>query len=511
VATSIPESNVAELTEAFLEAPADSLEASYQRLVGSLWAAGELTSLAESAVPQLMAGLDQADGVKKGYLAILLGLIAEAEYPDTESATAAAVRKGLSRYLDLWAQTRKGQPLRLALQYLLSHFPGDRDRILAVAAGLELDRDDASRLDRALRGVGSSSDTILGRVFPYPAAWLDMGGSQSDFDQAWIRSLSPEEATRQWHKDTRTVMGFTGAKAYWAVGHGIPSPPVAETDPPRVARPPEAGAEIFGRHAAAFRCPNCRGRLNFLGDEAQCADCAATYPISKGMIDLIKRADGGHAGDFMFQLSQASDMGLFLEMYARPNFKRLCGFTWDGLVTSAYENGYIASHVVPVDGPVLDIAAGAGGWTMQLASMFGPERVIALDIVPAVLATLRHRLPEVPAVIGNALALPFGDSTLGAAICWNGPQAFVADTPAVFAEVGRCLRPGGTFSIFTFLNSDDPVYRHFVGSHFFPQASGGMRLFDIDDLRKYLREAGLSMCEERTVGLATFITAEKIR
>lgn len=501
--------SVTELIEAFTRALPDGLEADYQRLVAALWAEGELTSLALPAVPELIAQLDQVDGERISHLAILLGLLTEAEYPDAEGEVTVAVRKGLSRYLNLWEQTKKGQPLRLALQYLVSHFPGDRERILAVAIGLELDADDMSRLDRVLRPIGSGDDTILGRVFPYPAAWLEMKGPKSDFDQAWIRSLSPEETRRQWDKDTRTILGFTGAKAYWAARHGTPTPAVPETDPPGVARPPETDISIFERHADAFRCPSCHGRLIWRSSEAQCADCSTAYPISKGMIDLIKRADGGRGADFMFQLSQESNMGPFLELYARPNFKRLCGFTWDGLVTSAYENGYLASHVVPVEGPVLDIGAGAGGWTLQLAGLFGAERVIALDLVPAVLATLRDRLPEVPAVVGNGTTLPFGDATLGAAVCWNGPQAFLADTPAVFAEVSRCLRSGGTLSIFTFLNSHDSIYRYFVASHFFPQHSGGLRLFDIDELRQSIRDAGLTISEERNVGLAVFITAEK--
>jgi SAM-dependent methyltransferase len=498
---------VARLIDSFIDAPPDRQEAEYQRLLASLWDDGKLTELALPAAREIVRRLESVDDERKGHLAILLGLLAEAEYPATDGEVTAAARRGLDPCLELWRRTVKGQPLSLALQYLLSHFPGDRDRILAVADELGIDVDDRSRLDRALQRL-DPANPVIGRAFPYPTAW-EMDEAEREFDRAWIKSLRPEQVERQWHDDTSTVLGYTGAKAYWAVRHGAPTAVLPDSLPPRYPRPEDADVSIFQRHAAIFRCPDCHGRLAISEDAARCGNCSAVYPFAKGMLNLLAGQGGDADRDFLFQLSKMGSMGFYAEAFARPNFKRLCGYTWDGPVSPEYEDEYIASHAWPADGPVLDLAAGAGGCTRTLVSTVGEERVIALDLVPAMLASLRERLPRVPAVIANAINLPFDDATLAAVMCWNGPHAFLADAEAAFAEVGRCLRPGGTLVLYTFRNSDDPVYRYFVASHHFPQHSHGLRMFDLAELKEWLAKAGLTIRQESGPGLAVFLVAEK--
>ena len=145
----------------------------------------------------------------------------------------------------------------------------------------------------------------------------------------------------------------------------------------------------------------------------------------------------------------------------------------------------------------------------MLAEAVGADRVIALDLGPPMLAALRERLPEVPAVLAGAAVLPFGDAVLGAVLCWNALQAFPADAPAAIAEVGRCLRPGGTFTLLTFRNSDEPVYRYFVGRHHFPQHVDGLRLFDRPDVVEWITGAGMRIRDEFDHGLFVIITAER--
>jgi ubiquinone/menaquinone biosynthesis C-methylase UbiE len=158
---------------------------------------------------------------------------------------------------------------------------------------------------------------------------------------------------------------------------------------------------------------------------------------------------------------------------------------------------------------VLDLAAGAGRWTEVLARAVGPERVIALDPSAPMVATLRARLPKVPAVMAGAADLPFGDASLGAVLCWNALQAFPAHAAAAIGEVGRCLRPGGTFTLLTFRMSDDPIYRYFQGQHRLPQHTNGLRLFELDQLHGWLADAGLRVREESGPGTFVFITAER--
>ncbi|MFF5207154.1 class I SAM-dependent methyltransferase [Streptosporangium sp. NPDC000396] len=509
MSVSTTHSTVVELIDSFAGATPDRLDAEFQRLAGALWNDGDLTDLALSAVPALVARLDQVDDDRKGYLAILLGLLAEAEYPAADGEVSAAVRQGLDRYLDLVSRSVKGQPLSLALFYLLAHFPEDRERVLSAASALDIDSDDLGRLDRALQRL-DPDNPVLGRVFPSPSVWT-LDDTEREFDQAWTKTLTPAQIAHNWENDTRTVLGHAGGKAYWAVCNGTPeaagSPSVPARDIVRTA-PSGPAVDIFTRHADAFRCTNCRSRLDFQQSGVRCTGCASTYPVANGVLNLFASVRDDE-DDFLLKLSEIPTMGLFYEAVARPAFLRVSGSNWGGLVTRSDEDAYIAEHVRPVDGPVLDLAAGAGSWTATLAKAVGAERVIALDVNPAMLTVLRGRLPEVPSVLASASNLPFGDATLGAVLCWNALQAFPDDAPAAIAEVGRCLRPGGTFTIMTFRMSSDRVARYFQAAHRLPQHAEGLRLFELDELKGWLAKAGLTVREESGPGTFVFITAER--
>ncbi|MFV2013418.1 MULTISPECIES: class I SAM-dependent methyltransferase [unclassified Micromonospora] len=498
---------VATLIESFAAAPADAPEVAYQRLVDALWGAGGPTEHALGAVPQLVECLDRVDEAKQGQLAILLGLLAETDDPATGGELNSAVRAGLRRYLALWQHAPKGLGLSYGLLYLVSHFAEDRDRILAVADDLRLEFEDRARLDRALRRFDPSDPApVVGRVFPYPSAW-EMDESELAHDRAHIATMSAEQIEVQWYKDTASVLAFIGAKSYWAVLNGAPAPTEPDSLAPRYPNPQEADIEIFRRHEAAFRCPKCGGKMRFEPGLGRCADCDETFAITLGMLNFtLPDGDPG----IQAQLLKIPTMSHFIEAVARPNFKKLCGFTWDGPVSAAFEAKRIAELVDPVDGPVLDLCAGPGGFTIALAQAVGHDRVIALDMLPTMLASLRDRLPEVPAVVTNARNLPFGSNSLGAVMCWNGPHAMLLeDTASVFAEIGRCLRPGGTFTIYSFRNSEDPIYRHFMASIHLPQAEQGLEMYDLDEFKGWLADAGLVVREESSIGLAFFINAVK--
>src|SRR5215213_5009417 len=180
----ITEPAVAGLVDALANAAPDRLDAEFQRLVGALWTDGDLTALALPAVPVLVAELDRVGADRQGHLAVLLGLLAEAEYPATDGPVTAAVRAGLNRYLDLLDGGASDAPLTLALLYLLAHLPDDADRILAAAAPLALDADDRSRLERALAPLDPAAPD-LGRCWPSPSVWV-LDAEERRFDQERI-------------------------------------------------------------------------------------------------------------------------------------------------------------------------------------------------------------------------------------------------------------------------------------------------------------------------------------
>ncbi|MBG0829110.1 methyltransferase domain-containing protein [Planomonospora sp. ID67723] len=502
------------LVEEFTSAAADEVDAAFGRLAGALWTpgtaqdqtlweGGTLTERAPAAIPGLIAALDGLDAGRAGRLLILLGLIAEAGQVE-------AVRAGLDRYLDL---ARHATPaLGQALAYLLAHFPDDRDRVLGAAGELGLDSGDRSRLERCLRTMDAER-TGLGRVWPAPEIWR-LTPEERAFDRAWIGALTDEQAEVNWRNDSRTVWGYMGLKAYWSVRHGLPvTTPGPQPPPQESAGGDDPRLDLFRPHAAALACPACRGPLDVGREAVRCPACEVAYPAFRGILDLTRtvRDDADEAtADLLKSLAEMPSMGLYYEALLRPEFLRVAGGNWGGAVTLADEDAYIGRSVNPVDGPVLDLGAGAGRWTEVIAAAVGADRLLALDLGLPMLNVLRHRLPEVPAVLASALDLPLPDASMGAVVCWNALHAFPDDAAAAIAEVGRVLRPGGTFTLMTFVWDEDPVCRHFQASHYFPSRPAGMLLFERAELDRWLADAGMVVRESSGPESFVFLTAQRV-
>ena len=107
---------------------------------------------------------------------------------------------------------------------------------------------------------------------------------------------------------------------------------------------------------------------------------------------------------------------------------------------------------------VLELAAGTGVVTRQLAQMLGTSTaIVASDLNPAMI--------EEAARIGtarpvewrqvDAMQLPFEDASFDAVVCQFGAM-FFPDKPHAFAEARRVLRPGGLFAF----NAWGPIARN---------------------------------------------------
>ncbi|MGW5051302.1 methyltransferase domain-containing protein [Actinokineospora sp. NPDC004072] len=506
---------IAELVRSFTGASPDGMAAAYQNLVAALWSEGKLTDLALDAVPEVIAALDAAGPDRKGHVAILLGLLAEAEYPRLDGPVATAVRAGLDSYLALVRGGSSGQPLTLALLYLLAHFPADRAAILAVTDELDLDPEERTRLARGLAEL-DPADPDLGQVWPAPSAWK-MDEENAAHAKAAVAGLTPEQVRTNWENDTRTVWAFAGHIAYWAVNNGTPAELPAVVVPEWTFEPAQTQPtdEQFGDRAQLLRCPTCHGPIQLQGSGARCEACAATYLSANGILDLSAGVRDGvendaATADLLQKLSEMPKMGLYYEAFLRPNYLRLAGTNIGYQVSPEFEDAYIIEHLSGTTGPVVDLAAGAGRWTEVVANAVGAERLTAVDMLLPMLNVLRNRLPEVPAVMGTALNLPFADASLGAINLWNALQAFPDDAEQAIAEIGRCLRPGGVLTMMTFRWSDDPIARHFQASHFFPSRPAGHLLFELEQLHQWLAAAGLAVRHEIVdKGTFVFITAER--
>ncbi|WP_157601379.1 class I SAM-dependent methyltransferase [Stigmatella aurantiaca] len=199
---------------------------------------------------------------------------------------------------------------------------------------------------------------------------------------------------------------------------------------------------------------------------------------------------------------------MFVALYEpliRVNFVRLMARNFNGALTPELEDAYLQKFLRPVDGPVLDLACGAGRWTRTLANLVGVERLIALDLSRAMLEAAKEVLPNVFFVRGNAQQLPLSDASLGAVSCWNSLQLLPNPSEAI-REVSRCLKPGGVFTCFTYRRAREPLYGYFQSTF---ARNGGVRPFDEEELRQWLTQAGLVVEDLGGPNLALLLTARK--
>jgi SAM-dependent methyltransferase len=99
---------------------------------------------------------------------------------------------------------------------------------------------------------------------------------------------------------------------------------------------------------------------------------------------------------------------------------------------------------------VLDVAAGAGDQTLDLAALVGPGgRIVATDISPRILSIAAANAigaghANVTTHLADAEHLDLAEASFDAAVCRLGLM-FLRDPLAGLGQVHRALRPGGRF------------------------------------------------------------------
>jgi SAM-dependent methyltransferase len=194
------------------------------------------------------------------------------------------------------------------------------------------------------------------------------------------------------------------------------------------------------------------------------------------------------------------------ERYWRPALARvLKGLTGPGMA----EEVRIARLLLGL-GPgdaVLDVACGPGNFSREFARTVGPDGlVVGIDASPTMLARgveeLRRSGPANVALIrGDATALPFRDASFDATCCFAALHLF-AEPFAALDEMRRVLAPGGRIAIMT------SVRRQVTPRPIKPalqRASGGMRVFEPDEITSALRERGFVGIHQRLAGLIQFV------
>ncbi len=146
---------------------------------------------------------------------------------------------------------------------------------------------------------------------------------------------------------------------------------------------------------------------------------------------------------------------------------------------------------------VLDVAAGPGSLTLEVAKMVA--RVDAIDFSSDMLAELEHRralagLTNVVAQCADGQALPFDDATFDDAFSMFG-LIFFPDRPKGFSEMFRTLKPGGHAVVATWQPMNDiPIFEavfEALGGAIGEMQRGGLApLTSPDEIRTEMSDAG---------------------
>lgn len=156
--------------------------------------------------------------------------------------------------------------------------------------------------------------------------------------------------------------------------------------------------------------------------------------------------------------------------------------------TAERDRNYVLTWARQVDGPILDIGCGPGQWTNYLHEH--GVMVEGVDPVPEFVEHARSRYPNVTYRVGSAGNLDVEDDTLGGVLAWYSLiHATPGDLDRLFADIARCLRPGGQLAVGFFVGPELEPFEHAVTAAYF---------WPVDLLAARVERAGLVIVDTET-------------
>jgi SAM-dependent methyltransferase len=133
--------------------------------------------------------------------------------------------------------------------------------------------------------------------------------------------------------------------------------------------------------------------------------------------------------------------------------------------TALFVEALLDSAAVRSGSRLLDVACGPG-FVSEAAAERG-ARPVGLDVAAAMVERARARCPGLEFVVGDALRLPFGDSSFDA-VTMNFGILHVSQPERAIAEARRVLAPGGRLAFTTWLadgNAQDEITEDAIAEH----------------------------------------------
>jgi SAM-dependent methyltransferase len=257
-----------------------------------------------------------------------------------------------------------------------------------------------------------------------------------------------------------------------------------------------------GSTAEAFAGPEALERALALLAPAQ---RPATASAPAGYLDLLGAGapiSTGAAQDLML----TGLVPAVYERWWRPSLGRIAKGLLGPSMRDERRIARLLLGLVPGDG-VLDVACGPGNFTRDFGRVVGPTGLsVGIDASPTMLSravrdTPSQRHPSVAYVRGNAIELPFRDTSFDAVCCFAALHLF-ADPLRALDHMTRVLTPGGRIAIFTSCRTRSAPLRTIdavVG------ARSGMRMFEQDEITEALRDRGFRDVRQRLAGLTQFV------
>ena len=238
-------------------------------------------------------------------------------------------------------------------------------------------------------------------------------------------------------------------------------------------------------------CPVCRrGVLSPKDNTVECVECGASFPVTKGVIDLIPEPPGERR---FWQ--DIVDWDVFVQLYESRLWRTgPFGNIFFGISFKRELEVIMQALALQTDGDLLDIACGPGIYTRPFARRLHRGTVVGLDLSMPMVKYAHAKaqsegIPNIFFIHGDAQDLPFPDNEFDAASCCGALHLF-PDLPRTLAGVLRVLKPGGRFTVAAARTPDIGPAKKRMRDWYHRRT--GVKAFFAEELASLFEEAGFS-------------------